>query len=231
MLRGCANSRVSPRYEPLMTQTIDLWSFELDDPDLRSLSQDERARASRFVFDRDRDRYIAGRARLRVILGQYLDQPPADILFHYGAHGRPSVDGVAFNLSHTGDQALLSVTDHLILGVDIETVAPIDMAVARGHFAAAELRVLLTLPDAERVAAFYRCWTRKEAYLKAVGTGLSTDLSSFVVTLGPDDAPELLACAPGDADAWQVFDVSPTAGIAGALAVRAGSQDVALRWL
>ena len=213
-----------------MTQIIDLWSFELDDPDPRSLSLDERARAARFVFDRDRDRYIAGRARLRAILGQYLGQSPANILFQYGAHGRPAVDGMSFNLSHTGSQALLAVTDHLTLGVDIETIAPIEMAVARAHFAADELRVLLALPETARMAAFYRCWTRKEAYLKAVGTGLATDLSSFVVTLGPNDEPRLLNCGPGDADAWRLFDVPPTTGVAGALAVRGGAQDVELRW-
>ncbi|WP_341367379.1 4'-phosphopantetheinyl transferase superfamily protein [Yoonia sp. BS5-3] len=209
---------------------IDLWSFPLDKPDAGSLSADEQARANRFVFARDRDRYVAGRARLRAILSQYLDQPAADIRFGYGSHGRPGVDGIAFNLSHTGDQALLAVAQDVVLGVDIEAIAPIEMAVAKAHFAPEELRALLALPEPGQVPAFYRCWTRKEAYLKAMGTGLATDLSSFTVTLGPNEDPKLLTCAPGDAAAWQLFDVAPAPGIAGALAVRAGAQQVTLNW-
>ncbi|WP_226781557.1 4'-phosphopantetheinyl transferase family protein [Oceaniglobus trochenteri] len=211
-----------------MTATVDLWRWRLDDPDPRSLSPDERARAARFVHDRDRDRFVAGRARLRAILAGYLGCAPGDIAFGYGAHGRPRVAGVHFNLSHTGDLAQLAVSRDLVPGVDIETVAPIDMAVARAHFSANEVQALCALPEGARLAAFYRCWTRKEAFLKALGTGLSTDLHSFAVTLAPGEPPAVLSCAGGDAGAWRLFDLAPAPGVAGALALRCGGRDVRL---
>ncbi|MEH6655112.1 4'-phosphopantetheinyl transferase family protein [Loktanella salsilacus] len=210
-----------------MSIVIDIWTWQLVDSDPAVLSQEERTRAARFVFDRDRDRYIAGRSRLRHILGTYLNQAPIDVKFSYGTYGRPWVTGLQFNLSHTGDLACLAVlqTPHQ-LGLDIEAVRPIDLDVAQAHFAPREMNALLALPMDARMPAFYRCWTRKEAYLKARGTGLFTDLSSFVVTLGPQDEPRLTFCDSGDAAAWTLQDVSVAPGVAGALAVRSAGQDV-----
>lgn len=210
-----------------MTVSVDLWQWRLTDPDTRYLSPDEHARAARFVFARDRDRYVAGRARLRHILGGYLQTLPQDVRFDYGAHGRPAVRGIDFNLSHTDDLAMLAVARDLVLGVDIEAVRPItDLPTTQ--FSPAEQRALAALPTPLQREAFFRCWTRKEAWLKAKGTGLATDLASFEVTLAPGDPPRLLRCDGDDAAAWVLCDLSPAPGIAGALAVRACGQAVAL---
>lgn len=210
---------------------LDLWQWRLAGGDASDLSADEQARAARFVFDRDRARYIAGRAALRRVLGRCLDLAPREIRFRYGAFGRPLVAGLSFNLSHTGDFAALVVTPvpDLPLGIDIETVGPIEMAVAEANFAAPEIATLRAMPDAVQQAAFYRCWTRKEAYLKAVGTGLSTDLSSFCVTLSPDDPPRLLSCAGDEPGHWTLLDLATPEGIAGALAIRNCGRPIRLR--
>ena len=209
----------------------DLWLWRLGGAEADSLSEDERTRAARFVFARDRQRFIAGRAMLRHILGTCLGLEARDIVFRHGPFGRPEVDGIAFNLSHTQDLAALIVArdPRLALGVDIEALRPIGPEVAEAHFAEAEIAALRSLPPEEREAAFYRCWTRKEAFLKALGTGLSTDLSSFHVTLGPSDPPRLLSCAGGDAADWRIFDIAPAPGIAGAVAIRNHGRPVRLR--
>lgn len=211
-----------------MSVAVDLWQWRLDAPNPRDLSEDELVRADRFVFARDRDRYIAGRARLRQILGQYLFQPADRIVFSYGPFGRPEVAGVSFNLSHTGDLASLAVAQEIAIGVDIEVVRPIDLAVAEAHFAPAEVQALMALSQSDQTAAFYRCWTRKEAYLKAIGTGLSTDLASFTVTMGPNEPSRLINCAGGGAANWSLHDFTPAPGIAGALALLTKGQAVRL---
>ncbi|MDO5758107.1 MAG: 4'-phosphopantetheinyl transferase superfamily protein [Rhodobacterales bacterium] len=213
-----------------MSIPVDLWRWRLIDPDPRALSADEHARAARFVFARDRDRYIAGRARLRNILGQYLGRAPGDIVFHYGPYGRPEVDGIGFNLAHTGDTALLAVATGPVLGVDIEAPRAISMDVAEAHFSKPEIAALKALPREQQIDGFYRCWTRKEAYLKARGTGISTDLASFAVTLGPAEPPRLLTCASGDADVWSLYHLAPAPGLVGALAIRSAGQAVMLNW-
>lgn len=204
---------------------IDLWRWPLTAPDPRNLSRSEMDRADRFVFARDRDRFIAGRAKLREILGGYLNKSPSQLDFLYGAHGKPQLAGLDFNLSHTGDLAVLAVAQDVTLGIDIEAIKPIDMAVARSHFAPSEIEALRQLPSAEKRAAFYRCWTRKEAYLKARGTGLMTDLNSFSVTLDATSA-RLVSCATGTAAAWTLIDLSLPDGIAGAFAVQAYGQGI-----
>ncbi|WP_179379308.1 4'-phosphopantetheinyl transferase family protein [Jannaschia marina] len=205
---------------------VDLWDWPLCAPDPGPLSPEEHVRASRFVFARDRDRYIAGRGRLRRILAGYLGLHPTEVAFRYGPHGKPQVEGLTFNLSHTGDLAMLAVLPgaDLALGVDIEAVRPIEMGVARTHFAPSEYAALRALPKGRAVRAFHRCWTRKEAWLKAVGTGLMTDLASFTVTL--DAAPRLLSCAGDVPGAWTLLDLAPGEGVAGALAVRAEGRRV-----
>ncbi len=211
-----------------MTVEVEIWTWRLVGGDWQVLSADERRRAARFVFDRDRDRYIAGRSRLRAILGRCLDQPPERVVFSYGAHGRPDVAGLAFNLSHTEDLAALAVlrAPSIEIGLDIEAVRPVGMAVAEAHFARSEMAVLHALPEAERIAAFHRCWTRKEAYLKARGTGLMTDLRSFGVTLAPGDSPHLTFCRSGEAAQWTLHDLDVAPGVAGAFAVRSGGRPV-----
>lgn len=208
---------------------VDLWSWRLFGGDPGLLSPDEIDRAGRFVLPRDRNRFIAGRARLREILGDYLCEAPKAVRFRYGVWGRPEVDGPSFSLGHSADRALLAVSREVAVGADIEVVGPADPDLAESAFAPGEREALRALPFSERAAAFHRGWTRKEAYLKARGTGLSTDLSSFEVTLGAEEA-RLLRCASGEAEMWRLADVEVAPGIAGALAARTGGRPLRLVW-
>jgi 4'-phosphopantetheinyl transferase len=154
------------------------------------LSPDERERARRFVFERDRVRFVAARAFLRRVLGPFVGEHPADLIFDYGPHGRPGLSAHEprpdFNLSHAGDVALLAVSWASPLGIDVETVTlTTDAGALAGQvmhpneFAAFEC-----LAEHRRISAFFRLWTRKEAALKALGTGLSRDPRSLDVGLG-----------------------------------------------
>lgn len=208
---------------------VDLWSWRLAGGDPGLLSPDERDRAERFVMARDRDRFVSGRARLRAIVAGYLGEAPGAVRFRYGAWGRPELDGLHFSLSHSGDRAVLAVSRDVPVGADIEAVRAVDLDLARSVFTPGEQRTLAALPAAERVAAFLRGWTRKEAYLKGRGTGLSTDLQSFEVTLGQDEA-RLLRCASGEAGLWRLEDLETGPDLAGAVAARSGGRPLRLAW-
>lgn len=203
---------------------VHLWTFrlepELDDGGL--LASCERVRADRFHFRRDRDRFIAGRAQLRRILGAYLRQPPELVQFCYGASGKPAVsEPLAFNLSHSGDFAALAVA-RFELGVDIECIRPIEEEVAERFFAADEVMRLRSLPQAQQTEAFFACWTRKEAYVKALGDGLLLPLDSFSVSLEPEAPARLLRAGddPVEPSRWQFHHFVPAPGMVGAIAAR-----------
>jgi len=197
----------------------------------RTLSFDERERATRYRFAHDRARYIVARGILRTILGRYLDLDPAGLRFVYGPQGKPvltpehgaSEDTFSFNLSHAGDVALYAVTRGRRVGVDVERVVP-DVAsstVPEHTFSPHEVAVLRALPLDEQTAAFFRCWTRKEAYVKALGAGFSLDLTSFDVSLAPGDPPALLATRldPTEAARWSLHDVDAGPGYVAVLVV------------
>jgi 4'-phosphopantetheinyl transferase len=153
------------------------------------LSADERERAARFRFDRDRDRYIAGRGLLRRLLAAYTGREAADLSFRYGAYGKPELEGPGphFNLSNSGPLALIALSATAEIGVDLE-LAQDDFSrerIAERFFSPGEVRDLRALALEEQPAAFLRCWTRKEAFIKARGDGLSLALDSFDVTLQP----------------------------------------------
>jgi 4'-phosphopantetheinyl transferase len=182
------------------------------------LSDEERARAARFRRERDAHRWSVSRGALRRILARALDRAPAEIRFGEGEHGKPRVLGrnerrVDFNLSHAAGMALIALTEGHPLGADVEQVAPMDdmPLVAERQFSREERQALFALPEAERLGAFYRIWTRKEAYIKAIGHGLSHPLDRFAVTLGKGDAR--LLHLDGDeraAEAWSLHDLEPT---------------------
>lgn len=205
---------------------IHLWSVELLRPprDMAVLagwlSEDERARAARFRLERDRRRYVAGRGALRAVLSRYEGVAPARLRFAYGAHGKPRLQredapgapALAFNASHAQELMLVAVGACAALGVDVESernLQDVD-GLARHVCSAAEHRSLLELPPAHRPAAFLRCWTRKEAYVKALGTGLSTPLEQVHVGCGE---------TPVHPEGWSLTDLQPAPGQAGALAV------------
>ena len=223
----------------LIHEEVQVWRASLEQPPgvashLRlTLSEDERERAARFHFERDRVRFVNARAALRSILGRYLDVPPGCLRFSYGAHGKPSLSsefvagpagvGLEFNVSHSHTLALVAVARGRALGVDIERLRN-DTAgrqIAEHFFSAQEVAALCALPDAEQSRAFFDCWTRKEAFIKARGEGLSFPLAEFDVSL-QRDAPAALLHVRGDAreaGRWSLraLDVGPD--YAAALAV------------
>jgi 4'-phosphopantetheinyl transferase len=218
---------------------IDLWYARLSvTPErLRSLKErlapDEKARAARFVLDIHRDAFIASRGILRSILSKYLETPPAEIVFAYGERGKPCVTGspICFNLSHSGAMAAYAVARAATIGIDIEQIretAGLEQ-IARRMFAAEETEELIGGDPAHRLNAFYHCWTRKEAYIKAIGDGLGIPLGSFQVTLSPD-VPAAIVQIDGSAAKgaeWSLFDLAPSGGYAGALAVHGTGWKIA----
>ena len=159
------------------------------------LSPDERARAARFHFERDRNRFVVGRGTLRETLGELLEISPTEVRFAYGPQGKPELHhetNLRFNLSHSQDLALLAVTKNREVGVDLEFMRPdLDtLEIAPSVFSPEECASLESLPESERLAAFYGYWTRKEAFIKALGLGFSRDTKEFTVTLEQEQALE-----------------------------------------
>ena len=192
------------------------------------LSADERARAARFHFPRDRQHYTATRALLRTILASYIAAHPAKLVFRYSEKDKPSLalagNQVEFNVSHSGTTALLAFARGRALGVDVERIREdLDPAVlAHRFFSTHEQNQLAAIPPSEKYHAFFRCWTRKEAYIKARGTGLSLPLDQFDVSLRPGDENALLSTRPDAAEAalWSLQEIPAGDGYVAALCVQ-----------
>jgi 4'-phosphopantetheinyl transferase len=194
-----------------------------------TLSTDELARANRFHFEKDRHHFIAARGALRVILGNYLNIQPRNLNFTYNTHGKPRIaneldqNHVNFNLSHSHGIALYAVTLGREVGIDIERVRT-NLSfekIAKRFFSPLEFKTLVALPPSERIEGFFHCWTRKEAYIKAIGEGLSIPLDQFDVTLDPSDEAKIISIK-GDsilAARWSLYALIPAPGYVGALAV------------
>jgi 4'-phosphopantetheinyl transferase len=194
------------------------------------LSPDERARAARFHFERDRQQFTATRALLRTLLASHVGSEPADLVFRYAEKEKPSLDSQAspnqvdFNVSHSGTSALLAFSRGRALGVDIEIIRDDfdPAALAHRFFSKHEQSQLAALDPSEQYSGFFRCWTRKEAYIKAVGTGLSLPLDQFDVSLRPGDEHALLATRSNVAEAaeWSLREVPVGDDYVAALCVR-----------
>jgi len=192
------------------------------------LSGDELGRASRFYFESDRRHYIAGRAALRSILGHYLREPAAGLSFRYNDFGKPALDrdtDLAFNLAHSGAVGLIAVTRAGLIGVDVEAMrSDIDFTgIATHYFSPRENAVLRSLPPQQRCRCFFDCWTRKEAYIKAIGEGLSIPLDRFDVTNAPGEPARLIAdrLDPMMSQRWTIQDLPSQDGHVAAAAVEA----------
>ncbi len=212
---------------------VHVWRIPLD-PDGATLvalegllSADERDRASRFKFARHRRRFVAGRGRVRELLGRYAGCAPGVLTFEYGRFGKPRLSGssfgrdIRFNFSNSHELGLLAVAVGLEVGVDLERIKPMadHLRLAERFFTQRESAALAALPEAERLAAFFRCWTRKEAFLKAIGDGLHFDLDRVEVAVAPGERPELRS-VDGDSSArerWTLRDIDPGEGYTGAL--------------
>ncbi len=184
-------------------EAVHVWRVELDRAaPADALSVDERVRAARFLRDIDRERFVSARTALRHVLGAYLRCPAHRVAFRYAARGKPSLDRdpapLAFNLSHSHDLALIAIARGGALGVDVERHRAIDVAaLASTSFSVAEQRELAAMPSGERLSAFFRGWTRKEALAKAHGDGLHLPMDRFTVSLDPSADVRLRADAPG----------------------------------
>ena len=223
----------------LQASEVHVWLVNLDRPvpacgePLSILSGPERERAARFVFDRDRARFVAARAALRRLLGRYTGIAPERIEFDYGAEGKPRLRGstaaapLQFNLSHSAGWALLGITHAGSIGVDIEAHrdVPEAEAIARSNFAPEEIKHFVSLPTSMRVQAFFECWTRKEAYVKAIGGGLSVPLDRFVVSFASSDNTRFVSIDGSHdvANRWTLHDCEIRHGLTAAVALHATS--------
>ena len=207
-----------------------VWRIALanvDDSDALCLSQDERDRASRFLFLEVRRAFTQGRLFLRRTLARVLDKDPQQLAFGSEGNGKPTLVGseIAFNLSHSGGEAVVVVAGSGAVGIDIEVVSEERdlLGLAQRYFAPEEVARFQSLEPKERTAAFYRCWTRKEAFIKAIGEGLSRPLDSFVVSVGPDDPPAFMRIGddPAAVGEWRLHDLELSAPFAGAVVTSA----------
>ena len=215
---------------------IDLWVFPLDRTDdefawLGSLcSPAERKRASHFASPIDRHQRLAARGLLRRVLASYLELPPEHIEFSTGPFGKPQLAAcpapVAFNVSHSEGIVALAVCRHIEVGIDIEAVRPIEEPIAGLVLTEREQILLSTLKGEEWQDAFYRAWTRKEALVKAMGTGLNHPLQNLEVSFGPGESARMLVVDGDRASNWTLIHIEPRVGFIGAIALRTKGRDV-----
>jgi 4'-phosphopantetheinyl transferase len=216
---------------PLPLEYVHVYAWDLDvaplPQDWKTLSEDETHRARRFVFPRDRDRYVRAHSAMRAVLASYSGMLPAEVSFSANAYGKPQIqqatnaERLQFNLSHSAGIAVLAVARGYELGVDLEMVRPIDQDVAEHHFSPHELLTLRSLPAYDWLPGFFRCWTSKEALLKGEGLGLNLPLDAFDVEVHPQRAPALLASRlPARiATGWRLVPLNPAQHAVGTLAV------------
>ncbi len=213
---------------------VHIWRLRLTSPDrpqlLTILAADEQRRAGQFLFDHHREHFVVGRARMRQLLAAYAQCGANELDFAYENLGKPRfrqpelAARFHFNFSNSGDLGLFAITRDQPLGVDLERVRPMQdmLGLAKRYFADSETEKLTRLSSAEQPAAFFRCWTRKEAYLKAIGKGLTFPLRNVEVEF-LDDRPCRIYDVNGDrgeADAWTLMHLSPAEEFPAALAIR-----------
>jgi 4'-phosphopantetheinyl transferase len=231
---------------PLAINEVHVWRTSLEMPPniihhlQATLSPEECARAERFHFAKDRRHWIVARGILRSLLGRYLNVAASELQFVINEYGKPALaypqgTHVHFNLSHSGELALYAFAYDRQVGIDVEYKrSDIDYeAIARVSFSPDEQAVLRSLPSHVKQEAFYNCWTRKEAYIKALGKGLSHPLDQFDVSLTPGDPPALLADRqdPRAPARWSLTALAPEVHYAGALVVEgAGQQLTCWQW-
>lgn len=236
MLNHCREKWVpAPAPPDINRVSVHVWFARIDPPDadvLRMseiLSPEERKRAESFRFERDRGRFVVARAVLRKILGACLGVEPQRLSFRSGRNGKPELAGtfeaskVRFNVSHSNGGALYAVARDREVGTDLEFIRPLDglMAMAERSFSPAENAALRSMRAPERLRGFFDCWTRKEAFLKATGEGLSSSLEGFDVSVVPGPGPRTLFARgnPTDGSRWTLTSLAPHPAYAAALVV------------
>ena len=227
------NWKLPPIDLTILRSQVHVWCVSLDQSEsvfqrlVQTLSEEEHKRAERFHFRKDRDHFIIARGVLRDILSHYIKREPEDIFFHYNDYGKPALGknftGLNFNVSHSGNIALYAVTCGREVGIDVEQIRP-DFAeepIAKRFFSPAEVAVFSDLAAHEKKEAFFSCWTRKEAFIKATGKGVSFGLDKFDVSLVPDK-PAALLSIKGDmkkAGRWSLKNLNIKPDYKAALAV------------
>ncbi len=232
---SCPSRRTPAEMLSLSDRDVHVWTARLDLAPRQvpgfaeTLSDDEQARASRFSFERDRTRFIVGRGVLRTLLGRYVNLAPGCLAFRYSPHGKPAVSigpggrALRFNVAHSGGLALYAITLGREIGIDLERIRA-DFAsdqIAERFFSRGEVAALRALSPARRRKAFFTCWTRKEAYIKARGRGLSLALDRFDVSVAPGEPAALLSTPdePQEASRWCLMDLYPDPDYVAAIAV------------
>lgn len=219
---------------PPSVQEVHVWQWDLDvcgsdfDRHWEMLSAQERERAGNFRFERHRSRYVTGRGKLRQILGRYLALPPNAVALEYGPEGKPFCTSqpagwtICFNLSHSENSAALAISSGFEVGIDVEHIRPIEESMPLQVFSAREREQFDALPAAERQAVFFETWARKEACLKALGTGfiLPPEHFEFDLSVHGDTTPRFVGGAAEEASHWRILALSPSPTCAGAVAAR-----------
>jgi 4'-phosphopantetheinyl transferase len=232
-----SSSWLLPQTHPILANDeVHIWLAALDQLRARApsfleiLAPDERDRAGKFHFEKDRVRYILSRGILRTILARYLQSDAAHLRFDYNAYGKPSLRGgrgvspsLRFNLSHSHELALYAFTLQREVGLDVEFMRDdfVCEEIAGRFFSEHEVSTLRALPASQRTKGFFNCWTRKEAYVKARGQGLSLPLDSFDVSLAPGEPAALLSVRDGTGEIlhWALQELNLTSGYVAAVAV------------
>ena len=235
----------SPDEMQLSSEAVHVWCVAVEPlagqvPELaKLLSNDERSRANAFVNARDRERFIISHGILRLLIGCYLEVAPDKVQFSQGSHKKPCLgghyasSGLQFNLSHSQSYALFAFSRHRQVGVDIEYIRPLpDMEqIAANTFSPQENLELDKLPPEQRLSAFYDYWTRKEAFVKALGKGLYYPLNRFSVSISPEkqNCYLMLDDNPADASRWAIMGLKVSGNYAAALAVEGHDWQLTVR--
>jgi 4'-phosphopantetheinyl transferase len=229
----------SPPAEPVLAGDLHVWLVKLSEHSPQAfthlLSSDELGRASRFHFQKHRNHFIVARGALRSILGQYLKLDPKLLQFTYSSYGKPSLAessqaNLEFNMSHSHELALYAVATNCKVGIDVEHMRS-DVAhkdIAERFFSHSEVNTFCNLPEELKTEGFFNCWTRKEAFIKAIGEGLSYPLDKFSVSLTPGEPASILSIADDNAEAknWNLISFSPRPDYVAAAAIYGNISNV-----
>lgn len=224
----------TPDEPHLFRDEVHVWCLALDEyvvylkSFLQMLATEEVEKTWRYYFEKDREHFAVARGMTKTILGGYLKVMPNEVRFRYNSFGKPALADdckadLRFNLSHSHGLALLAVAREREVGIDLEYQRP-EIAtedIAERFFSATEVKSLARLPKEMQAEAFFKCWTRKEAYIKAIGEGLSFPLDQFSVSLHPSELPELREVVGNrqEMSRWSFWDLSPNSRYAAALVV------------
>jgi len=221
-----------PPHLHLPIRRVDFWRVSLQRTAVETrrfwhiLSAAEQERAAKFYFEKDRQAFVVGRGMLRLLLGRYLALDPRAVAFEYGEFGKPTLGSATelqFNVSHSQGKMLLGFCWETAVGVDIEQIRTYQAMsdIAHRYFSAVEYAQFLTVSPEQVPEAFFNCWTRKEAYIKAIGEGLSCPLDEFDVSLLPGEPARLIRIRGSEAAAaaWTLFSFTPFAGYRGAAVI------------